>query len=320
MVSRFESKKRKILEQLNTAASDYHDLSPKGSVDELIMPLIDAINRTDGLVTTSSCSGRMSVFLEGKKRGTGNHEQLYGSEDARAGPGGKGGGSWLYISHDPYKAALECSPDSQYMPMFGLQSRSSTLPKPPDPNTRYIHLKFEPMILHVLTASTDLSQRVLTAALSSGFRESGAVGLAPFKSGEVNPLVAIRSTGYSFDAIIGRQDQNGTNIALVDESYLGILIGIANDRFTVNAERIERLRLAFLQQFAMEQGIPVASSTDTNSNRRKPAWEDSETRKGRLKEEGLARQHALQVIAATTSSEDVSSTPERPTSLGDLFN
>lgn len=40
------------------------DLSKKGSIDEQIMDLVQYINAKDNYFTTSSCSGRISVFSE----------------------------------------------------------------------------------------------------------------------------------------------------------------------------------------------------------------------------------------------------------------
>src|SRR5690242_1217936 len=106
MVSRFEARKQKILEQLDAPDEEYHDLSPKGSVDAPIRDLISEINRIDGIVTTSSCSGRISVFLEGRKADSDPSKPVEEGEESRAGPGGKGGGgAWLFISHDPVEVA-----------------------------------------------------------------------------------------------------------------------------------------------------------------------------------------------------------------------
>jgi len=55
MATRFEARKQKILEQLDTPDAEYHDLSPKGSVDAPIRDLIGEINSLESLVTTSSC-------------------------------------------------------------------------------------------------------------------------------------------------------------------------------------------------------------------------------------------------------------------------
>ena len=140
------------------------------------------------------------------------------------------------------------------------------------------------------------SQRVLVAALASGFRESGAVSLNPSKAGEMNPMVAVRSTGYSFDAIIGYHSDADENIALVDERYLRTLMSIANERFNINTERIARFQVSLHEQYYPK----VATSSG------KPDWEDAEARKRRKREEGLARQKALQANSDATPDDIVS--------------
>ncbi|KAF1963182.1 hypothetical protein CC80DRAFT_487578 [Byssothecium circinans] len=291
--SRFLDRKRKILEQLDAPDEVYHDLSPKGSVDLPIRALIRDINRLDGLVTTSSCSGRISAFLEGSKRAEASLPEP--QETTIAGPGGKGGGGlWLFISHDAISMP-EDGASSSFMSDFGLRKCDSADGRA-QVSSRYIHLKFEPMILHILTASLEDSQRVLTAALGSGFRESGAVSLTA-KNGELNPMVAVRSTGYSFDAIIGYRDDAGNNIALVDEAYLHTLVDIANARFKINTERIARFQASLVQQY-----IP---QPDSGANSQKPEWEDVEVRKQRKREEGLARQRALRENPNGTETSDV---------------
>lgn len=146
MNNRFEARKQNILAQLEAPDSEYHDLSPKGSVDEPIRDLIDRINKLEGLVTTSSCSGRISVFLEGRKSGSGDVPTEENGE-SRAGPGGKGGGgTWLFISH-----ALVEAPSSQDSTAFLAKFELDNTAVPQEEgllgvNSRYIHLKFEPMV------------------------------------------------------------------------------------------------------------------------------------------------------------------------------
>jgi tRNA wybutosine-synthesizing protein 3 len=136
-----------------------------------------------------------------------------------------------------------------------------------------------------LSASPDLAQRILIAALAAGFRESGAVSLGAAKTGDSNPMVAVRSAGYSFDSIIGYRDEEGRNIALVSERYLHTLVDVANERFKINTDRISRFRNALLESH---------QSTLSTGKSSKPDWEDAEARKRRKREEGLARQQALQ--------------------------
>jgi tRNA wybutosine-synthesizing protein 3 len=111
------------------------------------------------------------------------------------------------------------------------------------------------------------------------------VSLSATKTGDSTPMVAVRSTGYSFDSIIGYQDDQGRNVPLVDEKYLRILLVIANDRFRINTERISRFRNALTDAFK-----PAALRAGTSG---KPDWEDSDTRRQRKREEGLARRQAL---------------------------
>ena len=146
MQSRFEVKKRKILEQLEAPDEKYQDLSPKGSIDEPIRSLIGNINNLNGLVTTSSCSGRISVYLEGRKKDFECTELALDSNSPRAGPGGKGGGgSWLFISHFPIQSPQDV-PVSHFTSMFDLQNLNTEDKDIPSTDCRYIHLKFEPMV------------------------------------------------------------------------------------------------------------------------------------------------------------------------------
>ena len=120
--------------------------------------------------------------------------------------------------------------------------------------------------------------------MGAGFRESGAVSLGSSKSGEANPVVAIRSTGYSFDSIIGYQDDEGRNISMIDVGHLRTLVCIANERFKINLERIARFRTQLLDSY---QPALISGPSD-------PDWEDADVRKQRKRAEGLARQQALQ--------------------------
>lgn len=152
-------------------------------------------------------------------------------------------------------------------------------------------------ILHILAASLEDSRRVLTAALTAGFRESGAVSLNQMQSGELNPMVAVRSTGYSLDSIIGYQNDSGTNISIVDENYLQTLIGVANGRFNINTQRITRFRSSLLEQYKLHSDMDLLPTG--------PVWEDAKVRKQRKREEGLARQQALRYesVAGSTAAE-----------------
>ena len=168
----FEQKKAAILADLAVPDKDYTDQSPKGSVDDGIKDLIARINRIEGIVTTSSCAGRISVFLEGEKvkglKQRGGHSET--SEDAQADserrdedyegetrvkqsavPGGKGkGGRWLFVDHEPVRLPERDLPG--HMPPLARFGLSNPLKNPksfPNPQSRFVKFQFEPMVSRI---------------------------------------------------------------------------------------------------------------------------------------------------------------------------
>lgn len=155
----FTAKKNAILASLSTPESTYTDLSPKGSVDAAIKPLIHRINALDGVVTTSSCAGRVSVFLEGRKQGkwheergnAKNHEGLGKESEQAAVPGGKGmGGKWLFVSHEPVDLSKLGEGKHTLTEVLGLgssgvQSEALALSGEVD-EMRLVRFQFEPMV------------------------------------------------------------------------------------------------------------------------------------------------------------------------------
>ena len=130
----FLTLKSRILISLSVPPESYTDASPKGTLDTAIVPLIERLNALEGVVSTSSCAGRISVFLEGRRKkkkgvkgsgvtsgggdpieeGVGEDDDVDGEvghdeeggggkvKSKRSVPGGKGlGGRWLFVSHEP---------------------------------------------------------------------------------------------------------------------------------------------------------------------------------------------------------------------------
>lgn len=159
----FVLKKQSILAQLAVPDEAYTDASPKGSVDAGIRDLIGRLNAHAGLVTTSSCAGRVSVYLEGEKKGGKRTDAAGVAETARGGgsvaassAGGKGGGEWLFVSHDPVvvgeaKVSTAAGEDD-YEGLLGLRQATALENSEGeaqcevDGTSRLIHFKFEPMV------------------------------------------------------------------------------------------------------------------------------------------------------------------------------
>lgn len=136
-------------------------------MDIQIRDLIDEINSQEGWVTTSSCAGRVSVYLDGEKgtqKSSGvqaigdageneneNRELSERSEDVSVKAGGKGGGRWLFVSHDPISEAERSS--RSYCEMVGMRAydgREMSMGS----DSRLIHFKFEPMVSLLTFATT----------------------------------------------------------------------------------------------------------------------------------------------------------------------
>ena len=179
MQDAFMRKKSSILHQLAAPEEEYTDRSVKGTVDEPISELINEINAYDDLVTTSSCSGRISVFLEGPPKDESesdlsakiNSRNNEGIEDEgrprqnnEIGDGAvaksdeimrrkkkRKGGKWLYMSHGnlDVDGVYSTSTLSHLHALFGMRpsrhSRGNT-PNVPTAATRFVHFKFEPMV------------------------------------------------------------------------------------------------------------------------------------------------------------------------------
>lgn len=297
----FTTKKNAILASLSNPESTYTDLSPKGSVDAAIKPLIDRINALEGIVTTSSCAGRVSVFFEGRKQGKGyegrgdakDKEGLGKESEQAAVPGGKGmGGKWLFVSHESVELSKKGEAKENLPQLLGLGSlgepdKAPALSGEVD-EMRLVRFQFEPMILHIMTASLHHAQPVLAAAINAGFRESGIQSLKNLDDPNAFPMVAIRTAGLAFESLIGvipdrtQDDEDGGEneehiTRIISDEYLELLISIANERFKTNAERIRRFEQDL---FKREEGHGQA-------------WEDSKSRQERKRAEGLKQQQTL---------------------------
>ncbi|KAL6721923.1 hypothetical protein ACLMJK_001028 [Lecanora helva] len=289
----FQTRKRDILSSLSAPSDSYTDLSPKGSVDSAIKELIDRINALEGIVTTSSCSGRISVFLEGKKRK--EWKDGYGVDRKVAVPGGKGlGGRWLFVSHEPVnleESSSRCKSEILGLkPMQGTRAASVINKEPCD--LRVAKLQFEPMILHIMAASLHHAQSILTAAINSGFRESGVQSLKNLDDPDAFPMIAVRSAGLALESVVGvctnddeedckpgtikPQDEESVS-SIVGEEYLELLLKLANERFKTNTQRMKRFEKEVFRKAAYYE----------------TKWEDGEARKERKRAEGLSKQSQL---------------------------
>ncbi|XP_019734640.1 tRNA wybutosine-synthesizing protein 3 homolog isoform X4 [Hippocampus comes] len=143
--------------------------------------------------TTSSCSGRITVIDTAPESCVVQKKNLV----------------WLFVSHS------KCKVDDV---MSALDSSCGTAV-----------LKFEPFVLHLQCRTLEDAHLMLSAAVQSGFRNSG---LTLSKTGKI--IMAVRCT-HSLEVPLGNQGK-----LLVSHEYVDFLIGIANQKMEENLRRIER--------------------------------------------------------------------------------
>ncbi len=133
----FDAQKEKYLQELS---SSQKDRSKKGDVDTEILPLLDAINAHPDLYSTSSCAGRIDLFVE-------------------PGSGKKHEGEWLFVSHE------EADPKGV---VAALKTPAET-----------VWFRMEGAILHVCCRDMDAADSFLKACKTSGWKHSGVTGTSP---------------------------------------------------------------------------------------------------------------------------------------------
>lgn len=134
--------------------------------------------------------------------------------------------------------------------------------------------------------------------MAAGFRESGISGLYDSKGRPSNPMVAVRSSGLALDSIVGSQS-SASEIRqispMVSERYLRTMIQVANDRFEINAQRMKRFRLAFLEQVNSLKGSALGLNVND------AGFEPAEVRKERKRREGLQLRDSLRTSTETSN-------------------
>ncbi|KAL9455707.1 hypothetical protein AB3S75_005015 [Citrus x aurantiifolia] len=139
----FEQRKAATLASLSSSATDK---SPKGTLDAPIIPLLNAINSHPNYYTTSSCSGRISIFSHPVNKPK--------------------GGTWLFITHDPADV------DSVLSLLF-----FPTHSTPSSPTRDHLVFRFEPLIVAVECRDVESAEALVSIAVSSGLRESGVTSV-----------------------------------------------------------------------------------------------------------------------------------------------
>ncbi|MFH1506058.1 MAG: tRNA wybutosine-synthesizing 3 family protein [archaeon] len=111
------------------------DNSKKGTVDKQVSKLLDKINKLDDYYTTSSCAGRITLFIQAES-------------DKKCDSG------WLSVSHEPVN-------------FKEVMSVLAELPK------ETVWFRMESSILHISCRDMEAAEKMLMAVKCAGFKHSG---------------------------------------------------------------------------------------------------------------------------------------------------
>ncbi len=226
----FEASKRSILLSITSPSCDR---SPKGSIDEPIRALLALINGEEtGYVSTSSCSGRIVLFLSGVEQPT-----------------------WLLVEHEPVTARQVHESLDKWIATTTRNSNNNNNSEVEDCR---VEMKFEPLILHIQARDLSAAQALLKAALQAGFRESGII--CGNRSGRIMVAVRTLSPLISTPVVVGGE-------LIAPRGYLERLTDECNEAFCKNAEKTRQLEASFhkllVQPFNEQQPKGAAISPYT---------------------------------------------------------
>uniref|UniRef100_A0A1J3EYD8 tRNA wybutosine-synthesizing protein 2/3/4 n=2 Tax=Noccaea caerulescens TaxID=107243 RepID=A0A1J3EYD8_NOCCA len=227
----FEKRKAATLASIRSSVTDK---SPKGFLDEPIIPLLETINHHSSYFTTSSCSGRISILSQPKP-------QLNASTKKKA-----RGGTWLYITHDP------ADPESVISLLFPSQST----PIDPIDQPSELVFRFEPLIIAVECKDLNSAQFLVATAISAGFRESGITSCGDGK----RVIIAIRCS-IRMEVPLG-----DTHKLMVSPEYVKFLVDIANEKMDANRKRTDGFSLALASNGFKNPGANDVDDDDNYEN------------------------------------------------------
>lgn len=181
-MDRFFKDKEKIIDDLSKNV----DNSPKGSIDSVAFELVSYINSLSDYVSTSSCSGRISLHLTDKR--------------------GKGV-NWIFVKHNLVS-------EEEILKTL----EENVINNDGDNNDTICMFKCEPLLLHIQCHNIESVQFLLQVATFCGFRESG------LSVGNKRYILGIRSTSLSLELPLAKGgktlvDRNYISVLVEEANY-----------------------------------------------------------------------------------------------------
>jgi tRNA(Phe) wybutosine-synthesizing methylase Tyw3 len=171
-MSAFDASKASILHNINAGV----DFSFKGSIDAPILELVNFLNGLDNYYTTSSCSGRASVFRSGNSA-----KHIH----------------WLLVRHRLISKA-------ELVTILQEQTPGE------DFTDGLVTLKCEPFILHINCRDIESARSLHEVVTLCGFRESG------IKLGNKKVILAVRTTANCMELPLAKGNSLLVNDSYLD--------------------------------------------------------------------------------------------------------
>lgn len=182
---------------------------------------MDKVNRDQRFVTTSTCSGRIAIYLEDSK----THR--------------KNAGRLLYTNHhalydiNEMKEAIETRASGpQTLSCYGTVKKTPGLLA--DTVEGIVWFSVEPLIIHIEAIDLPSLSLLQSIAQKAGLKFSGILQASKRK------LINIRGS-QRIHAPVARVSQETGLTWLVTAEYLTLLQSLANDKLIINLRQIERL-------------------------------------------------------------------------------
>ena len=234
----------------SSAEEKEEDKSRAGRVDERARDFVRAVNERENIFTTSSCSGRISVFAERTEEDAKEHRK---------------GGEWVFVSHelveedDAIRSMIEKmreSLKSNGARIIGDGERGKTLT-----------LRFEPFILAVETKDERTAQMFVKCARDAGYRESGVVSTTTHNdensdsiAGGSGRITASARCSIRMEALVAKDGE-----MLLSDEGLRILVEECNKKMKANWERSDRFLTLFKERFCEQKKTNGAALENENN-------------------------------------------------------
>ena len=240
----FERRKSATVSSLvMTSGDDDDDKSRAGRVDERVRDFVERVNACENIFTTSSCSGRVSIFAERTE------------EDCKE---KRKGGEWVFVSHELVVKEEEEEERSLMVEKMkeSLRKSSSTLT-----------LRFEPFILAVETKDEHTARMFVKCARDAGYRESGVVSTVDEskRASGSGRITASARCSIRMEALVAKDGE-----MLLSDEGLRILVEECNKKMKANWERADRFYALFTERFCGEKktddALIINSKNNNNNN------------------------------------------------------